>query len=126
MVKVALIGVVIVLLGIVLKEVHTTYAMLAVFVGSILVIGLIIPKLQVIWQFTESLRNYLGGEGEFLKILLKMIGIAWVAEMGSNLCTDAGFSAVAKQIEMYGKILLVLVSVPIIQKLFSIITEVSL
>lgn len=126
MVKVALIGVVIVLLGIVLKEVHKTYAMLVVFVGSILIIGLIIPKIQVIWQLTETLRTYLGGEGEFLKILLKMIGIAWVAELGANLCVDAGFSAVAKQIEMYGKILLVLVSVPIIQKLFSIIAEVSL
>ena len=47
-----------------------------------------------------------------------MLGITYVAEFSANLCKDAGFGAIANQIEFYGKVMLIAVSIPI---LFSLI-----
>lgn len=41
-----------------------------------------------------------------MKVLFKMIAVTYMAELGANLCRDAGYSAVAGQIEFYGKLML--------------------
>ena len=60
----------------------------------------------------------------YLGILLKMIGITYVAEFGANLCSDAGYNAVAEQIEFYGKLMVLAVSIPILMTLIETISSI--
>lgn len=58
-------------------------------------------------QLTGSLNlNYIG-------ILLKLIGIAYVCEFASGLCRDAGYQAVAVQVEMAGRVAMMIISIPV-------------
>jgi stage III sporulation protein AD len=52
---------------------------------------------------------------------MKMIGITYVAEFSSNLCKDAGYHAVATQIEMFGKLSIMVVSLPVLLALLDMI-----
>ena len=53
-----------------------------------------------------------------------MIGITYVAEFGANLCSDAGYKAVAEQIEFYGKLMVLAVSIPILMTLIETISSI--
>lgn len=52
--------------------------------------------------------------GLYLETILKIIGIAYIAELGASLTKEAGLSSVAKNIELAGKIFIILLAVPII------------
>ncbi len=50
----------------------------------------------------------------FLDTLLKVIGIAYIAEFGSQICKDANENLIAAKIELAGKVFILLLAVPII------------
>ena len=64
-----------------------------------------------------------GINSSFLVIILKVTGIAYLGELGKNICTDAGQSAIATKLEIAGKILIVSISLPIFTSLISVVTE---
>ena len=47
-------------------------------------------------------------------MLLKMLGISYIAEFASGICKDAGYGALGSQIEMFGKLLILAVSAPVL------------
>lgn len=120
--KVAMIGVMAVLLAIPLKKDKAEFGMLLIMVACLLIGAMALWKIGDVVDFLRSLESYLGENSVYLKILLKMIGITYMAEFGANLCRDAGYSAVASQIEFYGKLMLLAVSLPILMTLFQILS----
>ncbi len=50
----------------------------------------------------------------YLDILLKIIGIAYISEFGAQICRDAGEGATASKIEFAGKILILVLAVPLV------------
>ena len=46
-------------------------------------------------------------------LILKMVGITYVAEFSMNVCKDAGYAAIANQIEVFAKISILAVSLPV-------------
>lgn len=50
---------------------------------------------------------------EYIGILLKLIGIAYVCEFASDLCKDAGYQAISGQIEVAGRVAMMVITIPI-------------
>ena len=50
----------------------------------------------------------------YLNTLLKMTGITYIAEFSSGICKDAGYGALGNQIEIFGKLSILAVSLPVI------------
>ena len=61
---------------------------------------------------------------QFLGILLKITGIAILAEFATSICKDAGESAIATKIDIGSKVLIVSASIPIISSLLEVILKV--
>ena len=53
----------------------------------------------------------------YIKILFKLLAIAYICQIASNLCEDLGYRSISFQIETIGKISILLLSIPIIQSL---------
>lgn len=121
--KVAMIGVMAALLAIPLRKDKSEFSMLIIMVACLLIGTLALWKIEDVIDFLKSLESYLGDNSVYLKILLKMIGITYVAEFGASLCRDAGYSAIANQIEFYGKLMILAVSLPILMTLFQVLSE---
>ena len=60
----------------------------------------------------------------YMVIILKILGIAYIAQFGMEMCKDAGENAIASKIEIAGKALIMTVSIPIITGVAEIITKV--
>ncbi len=121
--QVAVLGVVAVLIAQVIPKGKEVYAWVVVLVASLMILGMGVSRLQDMTELLQKLRDNLGSSGVYIRILLKMLGITYVAELSSDLCRDAGRQAVAGQIEFYAKILLFGMSLPVLQGLLGAIEE---
>lgn len=61
--------------------------------------------------------------GEYGSILLKVIGVTLLVDSASDICTDAGEHSIASKIETAGKIEILVLSFPIINKILLILEE---
>ena len=114
MVKIALAGIVVVLCALLLKNEKAEYAVFISMSGCLMIFLFGISKLEVILTAIGQLEGYLGAGSEYLPILLRIVGITYLAEFAADLCRDAGFSAVAGQVELAGKLTIMAVSLPVI------------
>lgn len=123
MIKIALIGLVSTFLCIILGSIKKEYGIFLAVVSSTLIFMLGISKMEVISRSMKELQNYIGINGAYMSILLKMIGIAYLAEFSSSLCKDAGQGAIAGQIDFVGKITMLVISLPVLQTLMKTLGE---
>ncbi|MBQ2245720.1 MAG: stage III sporulation protein AD [Selenomonadales bacterium] len=114
MVQVIGIGITAVLLILVVRRSHPELAVQITIVVAGIVFFLVLDKLRMIIElFTEMAKR--AGIGEmYLIILLKIIGISYLVEFGAQVCRDAGEGAIASKIELAGKVMILVMAVPII------------
>ena len=73
-----------------------------------------IRRMDTILEGLRRIQEYIKIDQVYLTALIKMIGIAYVAEFSSGICRDSGYSAIGTQIEIFGKLSILAVSMPII------------
>ena len=122
-VKVAFLGIVIVLLAVQFKSVKAEYSIYIGLALGILLFGYGFRQIGVIRRQFEKLWDALGAAGRYLGIILKVIGITYVCEFSASICRDAGYQAVAAQIEILGKLSVMFAGLPI---LFAVIEQIEL
>lgn len=121
-IKVGVLGIIGVLLAVHFKSSKPEYGMYIGFAIGILIFCYGLRQAQaVIGQF-ELVTGYLGGAKGYLTVLLRVIGITYICEFSSTICKDAGFGAVADQIEILGKLSVMFAGIPI---LFAVIEQIQ-
>ena len=119
--KVVMIGIMAVLLAIPLKKDKAEFSMLLILTSCLIISALAVWRIRDLLSYLKSLQVYLGNGSIYIKVLFKMIAVTYMAELGANLCRDAGYAAVAGQIEFYGKLMLLAVSLPVLTSLFDVL-----
>ncbi|MDD6616214.1 MAG: SpoIIIAC/SpoIIIAD family protein [Lachnospiraceae bacterium] len=121
MMKIACLGLSGVLLGILLKQMNSPFADLVSLGTCLLIIFYAVSKLGFVLELLGGLQDRINLEAGYFKILMKITGITYLADFSSSLCRDAGYSAIAGQIEMFGKISVLAISSPIVLTLIETI-----
>lgn len=111
-----------VLLIIILKEEKKEFAFLLVIISSVLIILFGLNEMSKIIDLLENLAEKSGISKDYLIIILKITGIAYVVEFGKNICIDSGQTAIASKLEMVGKVIIISLSIPVITSLLSVIS----
>lgn len=88
--------------------------LLSLFVGVSIFIA-IIDQIDIIIRMLEEVALRAKVPQEFLVTVLKIVGISYIAEFGSQVIRDAGESALAAKVEFAGKILIVVLAIPILK-----------
>ena len=71
-------------------------------------------KLGTVLDTVKEIGSFLKIEGSYLGVLLKMLGITYVAEFASNICKDSGCQTIAAQIQLFGKITVLALGMPVL------------
>ncbi|HIU51531.1 MAG TPA: stage III sporulation protein AD [Candidatus Merdicola faecigallinarum] len=116
-IKIIGIGIVALIMIIVLKQYKPEFAVYISLIAGVLILFLVLDKLIGIVSLIEELSNKAGINHEFLGILFKITGIAFLAEFAVSLCKDLGETAIANKIDLGGKVLIIAISIPIISSL---------
>lgn len=126
MVKVVLVGLAAVFIILLLKVGKPEFAMTVSLGACILLLLYAGGSLVKVVGELKKLYGYIKLPDGYLKILLKILGISYLAEFGSALCKDAGQSAISGQIELVGKLVILALSMPVVTSLFETISRMAL
>ena len=117
MVRVALLGIAGVLLALQLKSLKSEYSIYLCLGVSALIFWYMTEQLGSILEGLEMIQDTLPLNAGYIRTLIKIVGITYIDEFASDLCKDAGYQAVAGQIQMFGKLSVLAVSIPILTAL---------
>lgn len=120
--KVVGFGIISVILIVILKEEKKEFALILTILSGVLLLIYIVTKLTPVIDMLNNLIDGANINKDFLVIILKITGIAYIVEFGKNICIDAGQSAIATKIEMAGKVIIVTLSLPLIASLVNVLT----
>ena len=102
------------ILSVVLKQFRPDIALqLSILAGATIFI-LIISKIKIIVDLLQTLADQANISSYYLIIVLKIVGVAYLAEFGAQICRDAGEGALAAKIEMAAKVGVIVLAIPII------------
>ena len=107
-------GIAAVLLAAQFKGGKSEYGLYIIMASGILFFFFGTGQLRMILDGLKTLEGYLDIHPVYLRTLIKMIGITYVAEFAAGICKDAGYGAVGTQIEIFGKLSVLAVSMPIL------------
>lgn len=94
----------------------------AVTVTGILVILLfLVDILQESLTIFTKIAELTGVENGLIKILLKIVGVGYIAEFSAGILTDFGSPSVADKVSLCGKVVILTLSFPIIESLLTLI-----
>lgn len=69
----------------------------------------------------ESLIQKSGINRNYLEVILKVTGIAYIVEFGKNICVDSGETGLGTKLEIAGKVSIVVLTIPV---MLSVIEEI--
>jgi len=121
--QIVCIGIIAVVLSSMLKAQRPEIALQVSIVTGILIFIIIIVKLSAVIDFLQTFSKRADIDSTYINILLKIVGIAYIAEFGAEVCKDAGESSVASKIELAGKVTIVILAVPIISSLLDLVVK---
>ncbi|MEX2104865.1 MAG: stage III sporulation protein AD [Bacilli bacterium] len=116
-------GLIATILTLLIKEQKPHFAFLLATSTGIIIFLFLITKISSVIQVLERLAVQADINYVFLETILKIIGIAYIAEFGAQITRDAGQGAIAAKIELAGKILIMVMAIPIITVIIQTIMQ---
>ena len=123
-IKIIGVGFVAVIIAIILKQYKPEYAIYVSILAGGLILLFSMDKLAGIIQLLNNLANSSMLNSQFLAILIKITGIAFLTEYAVSVCKDAGETAIASKVDLGGKVIIIAISVPIISALLETVVKV--
>lgn len=122
-IKISLLGICGVILGFLLKGTKPEYAAFVTMGIGIVILGLAVGKIRYIYEVMEELRESVGFEKSYLSSLIKTLGIAYIGQFSAGICRDAGHQATAGQIELFCRLSIMVLSLPVLMALLETIQK---
>lgn len=113
-ITISVVGMITVMLATQMKGVKGEYAVYLTAAGGCLIFFYGIGKLESIVDAMRQIQETIRINRVYLTTLLKITGITYIAEFASGICKDAGYGAIGGQIEIFGKLSILAVSMPIV------------
>ena len=123
-IKIIGIGLIALILIIILKQYKPEFVIYVSLIAGALILTLTFSKISGIIELINSLSSKVSINQEFIKLLIKITGIAILTEFAVSICKDTGETAIASKIDMGGKVIMVSMSVPIIAGLLETIIKI--
>lgn len=120
-IKIVGVSVFAVIMIIILKNYRPEMALVLSIITGIGIMLYAISKMSSVINVLNDLVSKSGVNTDFLLVIIKVIGIAYIIEFGKNVCIDAGQSNIATKLEMAGKVVIVVLTIPLISSLVNVL-----
>ena len=123
-VKIIGIGLISLIIIIIVRQYKPEFTLYVSLLAGALILLFIMDKIGGIIDLLTSLSNKTVINNEFLTLLIKITGIAFLTDFPVSICKDTGETAIANKVDMGGKVIIVSMSIPIISSLLETIVEI--
>ncbi|NLM46277.1 MAG: stage III sporulation protein AD [Firmicutes bacterium] len=101
-------------MSMVLREYKPFYAAMVAVVAGVLIFLRVVTYLSSLISYLTEMTLQTSISLVYLNTLLRIIGIAYIAEFASQICRDAGESVIAGKVEFAGKLLILVLAMPLL------------
>ena len=123
--KIGLLGVAGVMLALQFKSNKPEFGLYIGFAICLLLFSFVVSGLSSVIGSMKEMERYIIRDGVYFRILLKVIGITYICEFSSGICRDAGYTSIAGQIEIFGKLSVLASGMPILLAIIESIQEIA-
>lgn len=99
-------------LAVMLKPLRPELAVLVAIATGVIVLMHAVIELTGLLDTLRALAGEYGVDTGYIGTLLKILGVAYAAQFGAQICADAGESAIAGKVELFGRILILAAAAP--------------
>ncbi len=110
-------------LAVYFKQVRSEFAVPLVLVCSLVLLKTTLSMIFVNFEFIKTVFE-MSSMNEYTSVLLKTIGVSLTVQTASDICKDAGENAIASKVELFGKAEVLIISIPLIKKIFEVSQEI--
>ncbi|HOE57743.1 MAG TPA: stage III sporulation protein AD [Bacillota bacterium] len=122
--KIVAAGIIATILAVLLRGERPEIAVVISIVTGLVIFVFLINKLNSVM----SVLKYFAGKANidilYFSTILKVIAIAYITEFGAQICRDAGEGAIAAKVELAGKVLIMVIAIPILAALMDIMLQI--
>ena len=122
--KIVMVGIIAALLAVVLKEEKPEMAVAISIVTGLVIFVFVITKLNSVMTVLKHFAAKANVDVLYFTTILKVIAIAYITEFGAQICRDAGEGAIAAKVEFAGKVLIMVIAIPILAALMDIMIKI--
>ncbi len=117
-------GIVAVILIVILRQQRPEIAIQVSIITGVVIFMLLASRLKVVLDMLEDFSKKAGIDTVYFLTIIKIIGIAYISEFGSEICRDAGETSVASKIELAARVVIVVLAIPIMTSLVNMIVRI--
>ena len=107
----------------IVKPVRSDFAMLISMVGGVIILVMILSSLTTAISLIKSIANQTGIDGNLLSLVFKIIGVGYLTEFTASMCADAGSGGLGDKVLLGGKVVILVMALPIITSILTIVME---
>lgn len=104
----------------IVKKYCPEYAILTEAGGVILVLIFAYPYIKEIIDFYYEYTEFGGISSDYIKVVIKTVGIAVLTQFSSDVCKDSGQTALANKIELAGKLMMSVLAIPLAKTIIEV------
>ena len=101
-----------------------TAAVLAVVCGGILILLKLIPFFSEIFRTVKEIASVSGLKTDYIGLVIKVVGIAYIGEFAGELCRDAGEASLAGKVDLGTKVVIMIMAMPLLETILSTVMDV--
>ena len=107
-----------------LKDMKSNVGLLLLIVAGVTLLLILMPYIGELIEFIKMIAEKANIETLYIGIVLKILAIAYLTSFCSEICKDAGASSIASKVEFSGKILILLLAIPILMAVLNTILRI--
>jgi stage III sporulation protein AD len=110
-------------LAVLLRQYRQEYALMLGLTAGMLIFAMILSKVQPAFNEINVLMSGAKVNTQYISILIKSLGVCFVAQLASDACRDAGETAIASKVELAGKFAVLLIALPLFSQVADLVLE---
>lgn len=125
LIQLAAVAIIAVVLVLIVKEQRPEMAILISIATGVFIIMNSVGKIKIIIDSISDFSRTSGVNTEYISVLVRIIGIAYITEFISEICRDAGENSIASKLEIAGKLTILAMAVPIIISVMDLLKKIA-
>jgi len=121
--QIAAVGIITAFCVLILKDTKSEIGVLIGIIGGIIILLMLIGHLTDIFVIIRDLADRASIPGNILSLVIRIVGVGYVAEFSAGIIEEAGSKSLADKVTLGGRIMIVVLSLPIILSLFNVISD---
>ena len=121
--KIIAIGLITCLATIIVKPIRSDFSVIIAIVGGLIILFMVVDYLSNVFEVLRNIIGISGVNSNLYTLLLKIIGVGYLIEFTAGICSDTGNSGLGDKVLLGGKIIILVMALPIITNILQIIME---